>query len=241
MNVKHKVFVLGAALLLMVNLQASAGPVSSDPNPETWPTGTYGAPTPWAIAPGGVSGKAHLANPSGYLQINLDEVTMGDLTTEEKVYTTIAPGAPKSLENFSGAGLSLQFLFKALDVGPNSAMVYLHPSGTAASHYWQYTFVDETVTGVGSFQQNIQFVYGFGNGWTLSDGEGSSGDFTTALASIDRIGVGILRTGINAQTYGLDDWGYYTAVPEPGVVCVLLSALLSMALIFRKRLRFARA
>jgi hypothetical protein len=240
MNVKHKVFVLGAALLLLVNLQANAGPTLNDP--ETWNTDPAGGTADWSP-----TGPAVLSNPgsgappgtvgdrSNYLKIDFGSQSEPALP-EFATITTVSGSRIGSM-----VGLTLKFSFyNAPDVLPASSMVYIHSSYGAGSD-WTYLFAN---TSAGGWQdKTISLVYD-PLYWSWSGGDNDPAQFALDLANVNAVGLTISRKFVtDAQTYGLDDWGYYesTAVPEPGVVCVLMSALLSMALIFRKRIRFVRA
>jgi len=119
-------------------------------------------------------------------------------------------------------GLALKFKFYARQLSPLSAVVYMHSKVTPGG-YWQYAFAD-SATPTGTSQQDIQFVYGYGNGWTWSAGPGSQEQFESDLENVDWIGVNISRAlDTAAQDYQIDGWQYY-ALPRHSPVALLTPA-----------------
>ena len=192
-----------------------AGPVLN--TPETWDSGLAG----WT----NTTGNAALSNPSNYLRITFS--SQGGAPTFEE--DTISTSGIDFTGNYqTNPTLALRFSFYAEDVLPLSSVLYLHSA--VSTSRWEYVFAN---TVVGSWTTHtMEFIYG--PGWS---GPGGAAEFQSDLSNIDWIGINIARKlDTIQQVYGIDDWEYFL-IPEPGTVCVLASAFLSLAFTFRKRLR----
>lgn len=227
MSVLHRVLAAVAVLVVLSCPCAMAGPVINDP--VTWGPGS--GLSGWTNAVTIGSEEATLSNPGTYLNIGFGQQVGEPQFEQDTVYTV----DPDETGNFTG--VNLRFSMYAEDILPLSSVVYMHSANTPGG-YWQYEFAN---TGVGAWvQHEIGFVYS--GDWVWSAGAGSEVQFWSDLAQVDWIGVNIARNlDTMAQDYRLDDWEYYYSVPEPGAVYVLVSSLLSMGLVFRKRLKFAVA
>lgn len=203
----------------MVGAAAHAGPVLG--SPLDW-TGTFHG---WTNAAPTGDEIATMANPAGnYLRVEFPF----NLAPQIDTFYTSDPGIIGD-GDFASAGSDLQltFSFFAEDVVPVSSLVYLH--STSGNPVWTYSF---TPTGVG--WDTYQLVFDYDSGW--AGGTGSGVDFVNDLATIDWIGLNITTPGGAAADYGVDDWGFTSYIPEPGNVCMMLTALLSLAWPHRKRL-----
>jgi len=113
---------------------------------------------------------------------------------------------------------------------------------TTGNHVWYYDIL--TTIGGGWNTYSVPFAYNAGlydsGGWYGYEDNTqitplTSGDFTTDLGSVNRLGIWITYQDDNStQVFGIDDFGL--TVPEPETYLVLGMALLGMAVVFRKRI-----
>lgn len=119
---------------------------------------------------------------------------------------------------------------------------------TTGGHVWYYDIAN-TYIGNGWNTYAVPFIYDAGvygtSGWYGYEDNSQvdllgSGDFTTDLGIVNRLGIWITYQDNNSdQVYGIDDFGL--TVPEPETYVVLGMALLSVAFIFRKRITVSLA
>jgi hypothetical protein len=113
-------------------------------------------------------------------------------------------------------------------------------------HVWYYDIDPSYITdGWATYSVDFEFnysAYGQSGWYGFADNTWASplveGNFTTDIATdgaVDRLGVWIAYDTFNSdQAYGIDDFGL--TVPEPETYLVLGMALLSVAIVFRKRI-----
>ena len=195
-------------------------------DPELWTSGTAG----WT----NTTGDATLSNPGtggagpgeGYLRITFGELGMPSYE-EDTIYTD-QEGDVGDYRIF----LELRFSFYAEDTAPLSAVLYFH--STMSDSIWEFAFGDDIIVGTWT---DFAIMLDYDEGWA---GPGDADDFEADLANIDWIGINIARNpDVGQQDYGLDNWEYY--IPEPGTMSALAAAFLSLAVVFRKRVRGDRA
>ena len=203
-----------------------AGPVLY--TPETWTNGLSG----WANDPVGYPGDGTVANPSEFLALTFGAQPVGPPPSyeEDTLYTT---GAAWTGDFQNVSSLGVRFDFYAEDIAPGSVVLFMHSA--VSDSLWQYALSGFSV-GVLS-TQTVGFSYDYGGqAWAGPVGTDST-DFWDDLANIDWIGVNIARSlNTMEQTYRIDNW-QYVIVPEPGSICVIATALLSLAFTLKRRKR----
>ncbi len=214
---------LSGRMLLIVILSVSldncsfGGPVLE--TPETWDSGLGG----WTNAPPEGTGTATLSNPDAYLRISFAAQSGAPQYEEDTIYTK-APSETGAFQAYLPE-LRLSFSFYAEDVLPLSSVLYMHAADSG--NIWEYAFAN---TVVGEWTQHV-VSFDYDTGWV---GPGDATTFWTDLANIDWIGINIVRQlNVIQQDYGLDDWVYF--VPEPGVISMLATVVVSLAFTLRKR------
>jgi len=166
------------------------------------------------------------------------------------IYTTSAAlnGSTGNLSTWGGnndqqiVGMQFDFYNDATDA-PTGLGFYFADEG---GHVWYYD-IDPSFITDGWNTYGVTFSYNYSvygssgwygytdNTWTgLLDGTDFATDISTDGA-VDRLGVWLAyETLNNDQTYGIDNFGL--TIPEPETYLVLGMALLSIAVVFRKRI-----
>ncbi len=130
-------------------------------------------------------------------------------------------------------GITFDFYSDSGAVNPSPAVLAVYFYG--ASTYWRYVIYD------GLFDPLDQgWNTGLGTGWINGTGAGwqrmsGGADFSTAYASVSEIGIELTYTGVDDETYGIDNFRLH--YPEPGTYAVLGFALLSLGVTFRGKVR----
>jgi hypothetical protein len=193
----------------------------------TW--GSGGNTLGWASVGGGgadVTSPGTGGNPDGYL--NMQFVVTG---VSGPQIDAIANGGAGYTGNYT-TDTALRFNY--LGYPGSVASLYFDSSAGAAGSTWELTLPEGSHTWrtlTVAMREGTQFP-GY-DGWTDVSGSGDS--FLLALSQVDRIGL-IIQTTSAPGTYdfGLDNWQFY--VPEPGAMSMVMTALLSIGLTFRRRL-----
>lgn len=124
----------------------------------------------------------------------------------------------------SNAVAGVRFDFYADDVAPSKLEVRFGSGAREWAYELDTPAVDTWTT------ENVWFNYG---AWEGGPGT-TEADFLADLQAVDWIGVYIERSGLGEQDFFIDNFMLF--VPEPGQVCLLASALLSIALAAKKGL-----
>jgi len=119
-----------------------------------------------------------------------------------------------------------------------SMQLYFVNTGTGNT--WFYDFaINEVTTGWRSYGANLVWQ-NTARGWYTEGGAGEAA-FLADIASVDEVGVLITYDDDNVnQIYGLDNFTLDDdpmAIPEPGTYVMLGSALMSLGITFRRRLK----
>jgi len=175
------------------------------------------------------------------VEINAD--TSGDFSPgEDVIFTTgsnLAGDLDYGLEGMAIGGIQFDFYAGALGEGsggaPDALTVYFQGDGGSV---WFYN-IDTSL--ISDNWATYYVSMGSATGWEgyASNAVGASslasGDFVGDLADVDRVGISIqYAADLDGQVYGIDDFGL--TVPEPETYLVLGMALLSIAVVFRKRI-----
>jgi len=201
----------------------------------------------WTLDPrytgDGEEGVQSLATVDGETAVKVTGDTAGDFSPGEDVIFTTGPNLAGNL-NFSQSGLGIEaitfdFYAGALGEGsggaPDALTVYFQGDGGSI---WFYN-IDTADIGDGwnSYKAGLLSADGWEGYASHAVGAAAlgSGDFLGDLVDVDRIGISIqYGADLDGQVYGIDD--YALTIPEPETYLVLGMALLSIAVVFRKRI-----
>lgn len=203
-------------IIFLLAIRVHAGPVLD--TPETWDSGLAG----WT----NTTGFATMSNPSNYLRITFGSQSGEPVYEEDTIFSSGADFTGNY--QTSPLPMAVTFSFYVEDVLPLSTVLYLH--SPTNDNRWEYALTNLVVDSW--IEQEVIFSYSAG--WS---GPGGASEFWSDLADIDWIGINIARKlDTIQQVYGIDNWMFFV-IPEPGTVCMLASAFISLAFTFRKRLR----
>lgn len=177
--------------------------------------------------------------------ISITADTAGDITPRTDVIFTTAfnPGGGADMNSYGPystdiAGIRFDFYAGANGDGTGAPIDLGFYFSTTDNEVWYYT-----ISGIADGWNTYftYFDYNYGSGWygysdnTWGTDISSQVEFDAAIANVDRIGLYITyQTDLDGQQYGIDDFGL--TVPEPETYMVLGMALLSVAVVFRKRI-----
>ncbi|MBC8453528.1 hypothetical protein H8D64_00565 [PVC group bacterium] len=179
----------------------------------------------------------------GETAVHITADTSGDFIPREDIVFTTGSSLAGNLD-FTDAGLdvtTIEFDFYAGADGmgsggaPDSLSLYLQAGGAAV---WYYE-IDLASIQDGWSHYVVNFRYGTGwTGWDsnaeLTSRDGT--DWATDMADVDELGFAIqYATDLDGQNYAFDDVGLHS--PEPETYMVLGVALLSLAIVFRKKIK----
>ena len=175
------------------------------------------------------------------VEVNAD--TAGEFVPQTDVIFTETSNLAGNL-NYTDTGLQvtqITFDFYAGRDGdgtgsPDALTLYLQTGGSAI---WFYNFNTADIDdGWNSYAVNLTY----GSGWTgfddntLGAATRDSGDFATDMLDVDRLGFSIqYAANLDGQQYAFDDIALHS--PEPETYLVLAVALLSLAVVFRKKIK----
>jgi len=213
------------ALLPAAILLAPAG--RADPVTEVYETWTNGL-SGWTNSGTAVT----LSNPGG---TNRLEALFSAIGSPDPAYaadlirTYSSPATNWFTGDFSTSGVpsgvrGVEFSFYASNVAP--ANLEFKFAGTSGNE-WYYTLDTPTV---GQWE-SYDVYFDYWRGWVGGPGADEN-QFLADLQSVDWVGVYIERSGLGEQIFLIDDMKL--TVPEPGQICLLLCALVSMIYIARK-------
>jgi len=179
----------------------------------------------------GATSPATGGNPasSGYLSLHFEPPTPiptgpvhGEMVTMGAAYT-----GDYTAEHFAGAEpLFVQFDFLGFPVG--TQFLYFESSAGGGSS-WAYE-----LTGVEDTWVTQAIPFGTDAGWTQLSG---ADPFALALTDVSLIGIQVdyLIDG-EPLDFGIDNWHFLIAVPEPGEIALAITMLLCVGLTMRGRL-----
>jgi hypothetical protein len=171
-----------------------------------------------------LSGVATVSNPTNYLSIQFSSRDPWE-TAEDIIYAADA----KNTGDFSAVSLGVRFNFYVTNVSPDLIDVRVYMKGGTSGLTWYQSFSHETE---GWAWHTVSFEYP-----DMWEG-GTSDQFLSDLTNVTAIGIFVGSSSLDAHEYGLDSW-MYIYVPEPGTICMLAAAFLSLGIPFRKRLTSA--
>jgi len=241
---KEKLGLVLAAAVLMGSTLAHALPIIEQQN------GDSDAFTGWDIEgryqgdPD--AGAQSLDTVDGETAVEVNADTAGEFVPQTDVIFTEASNLAGNL-NYTDGGVDplevtqITFDFFAGRDGdntgsPDALTLYLQTGGSAV---WFYNFNTADIDdGWNSYAVNLSY----GSGWTgfddntLGAGTRDGTDFATDMLDVDRLGFSIqYAANIDGQQYAFDDIALHS--PEPETYLVLAVALLSLAVVFRKKIK----
>lgn len=126
----------------------------------------------------------------------------------------------------------VSFDFYANDYVPSQLEIYF--SSDTTGREWRRV-IDTSSLSLNSWT-TYTIAMTYDTGWTAGPGLGW-GDFVADLQDVDTIGIWVYRnTSLDAQAFGLDNWEVNFVIPEPETYAAIAVALLSLALVYRKKL-----
>jgi len=128
--------------------------------------------------------------------------------------------------SFGGMLLSFDFFAAGPEPPTASPLVFFQ---TESGGQWTIPF-HYGLASVGTWQTIVISLQD--SSWT-----GGTGTFADALTSVTAVGIGLEGNAFagGTQLFGIDNWAYST--PEPGTMCLLAAAFLSLGITFRRSLR----
>ena len=198
-----------------------------------WASERFGNDDPafWTIASGGSSGPLDI-NPN----------TTGDATVHSDVHYTTASALIGDLPTkygVTGDNPYLQFNFYYdSSAGPQNGLGFYFAS--TSGREWYYDIDSNYVSaGWNTFRLQLDYdadPYPSGNSLWYRENSGSESetDFNTDIANVSRVGFWIAYNENTTQGHKLGLYG--VSVPEPETYLILGMALLSVAIVFRKRI-----
>lgn len=204
-----------------------------------WESGAEG----WTIE------NADTPPPSNYGTLTDPAVLGGENALQVTADTTGIPGVIRDLIYASGANslvtsggydlpwAAVEFDFYAgaggatFDEPAELRLFFVYDAGGAGEMVWYY---DVNVTGASGWDSYwVDMEYSAG--WYNMGGFNTEANFLTALTDVDQIGFMLTyQPNLAGQTYGFDN--VTLSVPEPEEYAVLAFALVSLCIVFRKRL-----
>jgi len=178
-------------------------------------------------------------NVGGKDAILVEANTGGDFGVYEDILWTASSTLAGNLD-YTDSGLdvtTIEFDFYASREGdgtgaPSSLEVYLQGNG---GNVWYYA-IDNISDGWNHYVAPISSSAWYGFTDSTETVGLNAGDFANTLGDVDRLGFAIAYVSNEAnQDYAFDDIGLHS--PEPETYMVLAVALLSMAIVFRKRIK----
>ncbi len=164
-------------------------------------------------------------NPDDYLSIHFTNREPWEAPAEDTIYAT----NEKNTGDFSAVSMGVRFNFYVTNVSPDLIDVRVYMKGGTSGLTWYQSFSHVTE---GWAWHTVSFEYP-----DMWEG-GTSAQFLDDLTNVTAIGIFVGSPSLDAHEYGLDSW-MYIYVPEPGTICMLAAAFLSLGIPFRKRLTSA--
>lgn len=172
----------------------------------------------------------------------------GDTAVREDYIFTDSQGLAgnKNYLNFNASGsnvTSISLDFYTVSAGgnltPNSASISVYFLANKEGSSWIWYYDIPILAGTTNYQANI----GNYGSWYNTQGHWSYANFISDLADVDEVGILLSYwPNIAGQQYQIDNFTLNTLLPEPRDYAILGVALLSLLMIFRKRLPvFSRA
>ncbi len=178
-----------------------------------------------------VSGFDGMSNPPGLTwdeggSFTFSADTTGNFNPYVALFSTDAFGGGDPLSIAEGTGLSMDFTG-----GTPSGLGFYFSSSADGGSVWFHDILGSPGEGRHSVSFASSGWYGFAdNTWD----DPPTGTFDNALAAVTGVGFFVYFNPDEDQTYGLNDFGL--VVPEPETYMILGMALLSVAVVFRKRI-----
>jgi len=150
------------------------------------------------------------------------------------LFSTDAFGASIDMTSYGSSGQEVVGLSMDFTGGTTSGLGFYFQAGEGASAtYWFYDFLDSPGDGRYTASFSSGGWFGYDNlDWTESPLD--SLGFASALTDVRSVGFFIYFNQNSDQMYGLNDFGL--TIPEPETYMILGMALLSVMVVFRKRI-----
>lgn len=205
---------------------------------ETWTAAGTAGWTATNSTRDGASYATNIANVGSRLRISGGDASVN--AEEDYIFVDSGPLAGnQNYLSYNGSNVtSIAFDFYTISAGTNQIpnygqlSVYFVSDKGGSNWIWYYTI--DITAGTTSYLADLMNYSGW---WNTQGAHWNQASFNTDLGDVDEIG--ILLTywpNIGNQTYEIDNFTINTLIPEPRDFAIILAALLSLALVFRRRL-----
>lgn len=208
---------LTAAIISLVTPYCSIASPVMGATSNTWDDGTLqGWTNLSSLTPPTV-----VINPTNYLSVQFSARDPWEDPAEDTIYATDT----QNTGDFSTVSMGVRFEFYATNVTPGEGEVRVYMKGGTTGLTWYQSFSHPSE---GWDWHTVSFEYP--ERWE----GGTSAQFLSDLTNVTGIGIFVSSTSLDAHEYRLDSW-MYVYVPEPGTICMLAAAFMSLGIPFRKR------